>query len=293
MLDPQRVLIATVAEDRQPYTAEAVCLFRSLRGLGGELAGARAVAYLVGSIDPVIEGQLSALEVAIRVVPRLEPRCPHANKLHMLDGCEDCDYLVALDTDTVVARDFSAYVQGSSVRARPAGKDPISLDQWRALFAHFGLEMPQARYVTSHDAGETIPYFNSGVLIVPGEHILPLREAWLRYVRALLDAYEQFPDIAEYRAFTDQIALPLALTEARLPYCALPLEMNFLAHTRVHPAMGPELLSPYILHHHHGLLPDGKLKHTGYLNIDAAINRVNAATSSPVPSARTLEEGTP
>jgi hypothetical protein len=52
----------------------------------------------------------------------------------------------------------------------------------------------------------------------------------------------------------------------------------------VHPAMEPERLSPYILHHLHSMLPDGTLKHSSYDNINATIDAVNAAISTPTPS---------
>ena len=53
---------------------------------------------------------MADLGVTIEVVEPVDPRCPQANKLRMLETTEDCDYLVALDTDVVVARDFSPYI---------------------------------------------------------------------------------------------------------------------------------------------------------------------------------------
>lgn len=284
MCDPERVLIASVVENREPCITETLCLFRSLRRLGGTLAHARATAYFVGDADPRIIEQLADLNVATKVVSTIEPRCPHANKIHMLDEVDDCDYLVALDNDVVIARDFAAFIRGQSVRARPAGRDPMTLDQWRALFTHCGLQLPSARFLTSYDMAETIPYFNSGVLIVPQEHMSPLSKAWRHFVRVVLDAYDSFPDIAQYAFYTDQVALPLALTAAQVPYCALPLEMNFLPYAEVHPAMEPKHLSPYILHHLHSIQPDGTLKHSSYDNVNATIDAINAAISTPTPS---------
>jgi hypothetical protein len=48
---PERVLVATVAEDREPYAREVVYLFKTLHRFGGHLRRARRIAYFVGSAD--------------------------------------------------------------------------------------------------------------------------------------------------------------------------------------------------------------------------------------------------
>ena len=76
------------------------------------------------------------------------------------DEDEDFDFLVCLDTDIIIADDFSLFFDESKVCAKPVDQDPLTIDSWKKLFAYFGLEMPQERYLTSFHMKETIPYFN-------------------------------------------------------------------------------------------------------------------------------------
>ena len=280
LVSPERVLIAVVAEDREPYTSEVVYLFKTLDHFGGDLSRARRVAYFVESADSLSTERLADLGVTIKIVESVDIRCPHANKLQMLDTTEDCDYLVALDTDLVITRDFSAYIQGSGIAAKPAGRTRLSEDQWRKLFEYFDLEMPLARFLTTARLQETIPYFNSGVLVVPKKHLSALRSEWSSFIGKLLDAYSDLPDVGEQRHFTDQFALTLALASAKLPFRALPLEMNFPTDRRVHAALEPRRLTPYILHYHHRLSPTGDIQFCAYEEVNTVIAEVNACLRS-------------
>jgi hypothetical protein len=273
---PERVLVATVAEDREPFARETVYLFKTLHHFGGSLSRARRVAYFVGSADSPSTGALADLGVTVKVVEPVDARSPYANKLRTLDSAEDCDYVLVLDTDVVVTGDFSVFIQGSSVAAKPAGRIRLTLEQWARVFEYFGLEMPQARYLTTARLDETIPYFNDGVVLVPRDYVEPLRAAWGAFIGKLLDAYPELPGIAEHPVFITEFSLALALASAKLPFRALPLGMNFPTDRRVHPALEPRRIAPYILHHHHRLSPDGELLPCHYDEVNAVIAEVNA-----------------
>jgi hypothetical protein len=274
---PTRVLVATVAENRSPFVQEVEFLFRSLRRFGGNLSHAPGVVYFVGSADPAAVERLAALGVTTKVVEPFDDRCPHANKIRMLQTEKDFEYLVALDPDIVVARDFSAYIVGASVAAKPVDDERLTLEQWEGLFTRFGLALPPARYTTSFTMAETISYFNSGVLVVPRDHVEPLAAAWGLFVRWLLDTSADVPSLFEHHLFrkSDQFAFALALAEARLPFRALPLEMNFPTHHAIHPALEPHRVKPYLIHHHHRVSRTGEVLPCSYETADAAIADVN------------------
>jgi hypothetical protein len=280
LVKPERVLVATVAEDREPHAGEVVCLFKTLQHFGGALSRARRIAYFVGSANSPSATRVADLGVTIKLVEPADARCPHANKLRMLDPAEDCDYLVALDTDVVIARDFSAYIQGSSVAAKPAGRTRLSEDQWRKLFHSFDLEMPQARYLTTARLQETIPYFNTGVVLVPQKHLSILRSEWQSFIGKLLDA--ELPDLGVERlVFTDQVAFSLALASARLPFRGLPLWMNFPTDRCVDPTLEPQKVDPYILHYHHLRSHQGEILDCPYDEVNTIIAQINARLRSP------------
>jgi hypothetical protein len=282
-VDPERVVVATVAEDREPFAGEAVYLFTTLHHFGGELSRARRVAYFIGSAASPSARALAELDVAVEVVEPVDARSPYANKVRMLHAPADCDYLVTLDTDVVVTRDFSVFLQGSSVAAKPAGRIRLTLEQWRDVFDHFGLELPQARYFTTARIDETIPYFNDGVVITAAAHVAPLRAAWESFVGKLLDAYPDLPGIAENPVFITEFSLALALAAAKLPFRALPLALNFPTDRRVHAALEPERVAPYILHHHHRLTPAGELMPCHYEHVNAVIAEVNDCLRATAP----------
>jgi hypothetical protein len=272
-----RVLVATVAENRSPFVHEAEFLFRSLRRFGGNLSDAPGVVYFVGSADPEAVERLADLGVATEVVEPFDERCPHANKIRMLESAQDFEYLVALDPDIVVARDFSAHIMGASVAAKPVDDERLTLEQWEELFARFGLTLPPARYTTSFTMAETISYFNSGVLVIPREHVQPLAGAWGLFVHRLLEMTANVPSVYEHHLFrrSDQFALALALAETTLPFRALPLEMNFPTHHAIHPALDPHRVDPYLIHHHHRVSRTGEVLPCSYATADAAIADIN------------------
>lgn len=274
-VDPNRVVVATVAEDREPFASETLYLFATLNRFGGELRRARRVAYFVGSAASAAAQALSSLDVEVEVVEPVDGRSPYANKVRMLHTPPDCDYLVTLDTDVVVTRDFSLFVRGSSVAAKPAGRIRLTLEQWQSVFDYFGLELPQARYFTTARIDETIPYFNDGVVVTAAEHVPALRREWQAFIGKLLDAYPDLPGIAEHPVFITEFSLALAVAAAKLPHRALPLAMNFPTDRRVHAALEPERVAPYILHHHHRLTPDGELMPCHYEHVNAVIAEVN------------------
>jgi len=280
MAASKRVLVACVAENTPRFHHEVTYLFKSLRYLGGRLADAQAIAYFVDSVNAEVTATLAALNVAVQIVDRLDERCLHANKIQMLEDTADYDYLVALDTDIVIARDFSAQLIGHSIAAKPADSDPLTHAEWKTLFGHFNLPLPETRFLTSFNLSLTIPYFNSGVLVIPRIWVSPLRTLWREYTGRLLDAYGELAPLEKHRFFTDQIALSLALARGEIPFRELPLEMNFPIHYPVHDALEPTRIEPLLLHHHHVWSDSTNLPDCHYENINQDIRRIHTVLSS-------------
>lgn len=270
------VLIACVSEPHDPWASETVEMFRTLRTFGGHLANAHARAYIVGGPDATLRRDLQALDVSVETADVIDPAHPHVNKLAMLSPPDaGIRWLVALDTDVLIARDFSAHLGGSSIRACVADVDPLTAEQWHLLFARFGLRTPTTSGRTTVTWEETHGYFNSGVLVIPTELIVPLRDAWLRWIRTL-QAGDHLQAVGAPHFYTDQYALTLALAETGLPFDPLPLEMNVPMHSRIHSKHRPHTREPYLLHHHHHPRDTrGRLLPTGYRRLDAAISRIS------------------
>jgi hypothetical protein len=279
---PGRIRVAAVAENREPYRREIELLFASLRMLGGSLARAEAVAYFIPSVEAQRESRLGDLGVDVRVADFPCPGFPYLNRLCTLERADDCDWLVVIDTDAVVAKDFSAELREPAILARAAYSCPLGLDEWESLFGFFGLDLPLARMTMLHDLTETVPYFNVGGLFIPGRHVQALRDAWLDTTEAILSEEARFANVTRHRRVLDQLAFTVALFRAGLPHAEVPVELNLSTHPALHPSLDPGRLEPFVIHHHHRLYPDRQIMPSGYEQLDKAITRVNKALDGPL-----------
>ncbi len=295
--------VAAVVDDRPPYSDDAVYLFASLEVFGGRMRRARRRAYVVGGASPSTRRRLADLGVDVRDVPPVDARFRFANKLAMFDAEAKAatGLLVALDTDIVVAGDFAAYLDGALVQAKPPDGDPLGIETWTELFALFGLAVPPERHPTSLLPGWTHAYFNTGVVMVPGQMLRPLHDRWRHFVRALIERRDALHGVADalrghiperpgataddvaHLYYADQWAFALARHDLGLPYAVLPLALNFPTIYRddqepgryVRERFGPHAVTPLLLHHHHRVA--GGLPPTGYAEPDRVIERVNDA----------------
>lgn len=192
------IVIPCVGENNDEHFLKIFTLLKSIKLCGGTLSyQAVPVACFIDSVDSSFKERLAALGVETHVVERFDKRCPHANKLRMLEEEKDYDILVALDIDVVVAKDFSKYLEPDCISAKVVDYNPLTSDAWQQLFAFFGLSYPTERYVTTFtcEPKPIVPYFNSGVIIIPQKYVRPLRDARGKYVIGLLNAYSRLsPD---------------------------------------------------------------------------------------------------
>lgn len=268
------VTIAAVSENTQKMLREAHLLFYSLRSFGGALSQANAILYVVDSM-PTETSSFEKLGVELKQVATIDPRSPHSNKIHMLLDKYDTDWLVAMDIDTVITGDFTMHLREPVVSAKIVDGNPLSEELWHRLYGYFDLTLPSERYLSHFHARDSNPYFNSGVLLIPGAQRAVLGVAWLELVTEVMAIYALEPEIAKQAFFTDQFAFALALTKTGLAYRTLPLEMNFPTHMPVHPMFVPDDFCPLVLHHHHKISALGKLEHCDYPVVNTLIDRIN------------------
>jgi len=307
-----RIAVASVAEGGAG-ARELVPLFASVALMGGRLAAARRVAFVVGDVPPDLAAALAALDVEVRVAAVVEPRFRLANKLTMLaELAGEADVLVGLDPDTVVTGDPTGHLAPDLVQAKQPDGDLLTLDDWAELFARVGLTLPAHRLRTSLEPGWTHAYFNTGVLMLPGAALARLHDRWLHYIRVLIDDEAVASGIGARLAdrvphppgatepgreglyFAEQWAFAMARHDLALPYAVLPLALNFPVITRddqrpgayIDERLTPEAVTPLVIHHHHRL--EGGIPSTGYRRPDEVIARANrvlaphlAAAASP------------
>jgi hypothetical protein len=277
------VTVRTVAECDRNSVVEALALVRSLRAFGGGQAEARCEIHFVERL-PTEAGAFEELGAILRTVERLDPRCPHANKLQMLYPVET-EYLLAVDCDVVVAADFSPQLIGGAVASAVDFGDWMVPGGWAELLEAAGIPHPHQRLLTTRLRQETIHYPNSGVFVVPGREVDPLREEWEARLREILDrAGERSWWGDKQRYFADQISCALANHSGRFPTRVLPLEMNWLLKFDDLPAeLGALRRRPILMHSIHRMdFESGHLLPSPYPGCQEAIERYNSLLD-PVP----------
>jgi len=252
-MNPERILITCQGPNKEPYKTEMEFLFKSLNRYGGKLINSQKVACFTEEPDQLLKEKLENLGVKIKKVDAIDNRSPYSNKIQMLslEKSEDFDVLVALDSDVVISNDFTKYIDLNNFRAKPVDQDPFSMENWETIYEYFGVELPQDRYLTSFYKTETIPYYNSGVLLIPRKYLSPLYDTWKNFVEKLLNSYNEIPEIKKHSFFTDQISLSLALAFLKIPQNPLPIEMNFPTNYKIHEYFKPEKVEPFLIHYHH------------------------------------------
>jgi tetratricopeptide (TPR) repeat protein len=275
-----KILIGcTVKEKNLEYVnLETDYLFRTLNEFGGKLSDTKKIACFTENPDSALKNSLDTQQVEIRIAESLNKNYQYENALLVLqEGIkENVDVIVMLDSDVVIAKDFSSFLSDSKILIKPEDRDPFTLDEWKELFNLFNVPFPKERFYTSCSGQETIPYFNIGVVIIPKKYALQLLKEWRFFIKEILEKKSLLPEnFSKNLFFITQIAFALALIKSKFPYDALPLSMNYPYSGTVHPSENPESLDPFVIHHHHCILEDGNLMHCPYENINVKIDKIN------------------
>lgn len=280
----ERTVVATVTEAEDPYARDTLLLFRSLRVFGGQMANCRAIAHVVERVDSSFRAALAELGVEVRVVSRVNGTHRTANKLRMLLDDPEADWLLAVDNDIVVVRDFAAMVFGEAFAGCPIDDFRYRRSDWAHYQELAGVSAQPTRMVPTRPVrGEIeVPLaFHGGVQLIPGRMVAAMGDAWLSGIeRAPLDLAESpgdgwAPYMQQQILEDDQPSLTRAVLGLGVPWRLMPLSMNVPTHTPIHPAHDPEHLEPMLIHHHHRRDEVGRLLYGSHACLNRAIDRVN------------------
>jgi hypothetical protein len=275
---------ACVSESAPEWFERTFSLVLSIRRLSGSLAGAPVVVYFLDDPNARFASSLEGLGATVRVVARVDPDYPYANKLRIFEaGAEPgTDLLVALDCDTVVVGDFAALLPTKAVGVKPADRDFLRDEDWQCIFRELGIQVPARDCFTTSLNQRTYPYFNSGVVTVPSAMCRRLYDLWAEYTDAVASVRRRHPEIRRLRLYAEQVSLACALQAGELPVRRLPTSMNFPAHLDVHRDHLPSGLPPKIVHHHGRTDGHGFLLATRYEGANDLIDRFNEERSEAI-----------
>lgn len=279
------ILVACTAENSDSWYREVYDLVLSVRRFGGSLRDAPFVACFVDGVEPRYAKGLAELGADVEVVPRFDPRNPPSNKLGMLDVARsrDAEVLLMMDTDIVVVGDLSRYLVPGSVTVKPENADPYGPDVWRAVYRELGIAEPARSMVTTSSSQVSHPYFNTGVLFVPGEWCGRLRDAWAANVHACLDLYQRRPGLVPpaEEHWTNQVAFALTMVAEGIPQADLPVAGNLSTTAQVSPLFAHQVTPPFALNYHNEIDAEGYLFRSPNARLNPlldAFNRELAAT---------------
>jgi hypothetical protein len=255
----------------------------TLTTLGGQDPGSLAV-HLVEGCAPELRRSLDALGVRTASVGRIDPRNPPSNKLAQFASplLGEAGFRALCDCDLAFCADISPWARGDRIRAKIVDLARFSLGDWERILTAAGLRSagaggdPIGAAVTTLDGEAAIPtYCNGGMLLVPGPAFEALAEAWPWWDRWVLERREL---LGRIRYHVNQVSFALACLSAGLEIDHLPPEFNLPTHV---PRLLPhfEGIEPRVLHFHRRLDPEGRLRPTGVVSIDARIEAVNSLIS--------------
>lgn len=223
----------------------------------------------------------SHMNVDLRFMPSADPELhfkPHykqGNKIIAACQPRSSMHSVFLDTDIAIAKPFDVNLiaQPGCVGVVPEGrftwgKNPLA---WEAVYAKFGIAVPEERVTLSRSRLTAIPYFNAGVISFPTDS--RFAELWMDTARAV----DADASIAGRRPWLDQIALPVAIARAGLAIDVLDIIFNLSLSRKledpekdVRETEGMDRADGHILHFHQPKFISG----TRYVSdVDAALRR--------------------
>ena len=206
----------------------------------------------------------------MRRVARVSTITPPLNKLAQLTSSElySADVVILCDCDLAFAGDIRSVVSLSCVGGRVTGYPNPTLEVWRRLLAETKLNAgPIADCAVE---GSTIHQnLNGGLLTIPKEQFLVLRESWPRWASWL----ENRIYLLDRWAFhIDQVSFALACIENNILISHLPVAYNYPAQIKDR-LIGDS--TPLVLHYHNSVDASGLIQRTGQPIVDAVIDRLN------------------
>ncbi len=208
-----RVLFCCVIEPKIAWINAAVLLVRSIRQYGAAFASSPFL--LIVNSDNDTTSNVSLIdEKQLYIIKQPRQIYPYSNKISALDAVDlfNFDYMVMLDHDTLVLNlsDLTDYLV-QKVHARKNLK--------HGLRHGLGKNYIQAFTGLGLNSWKRVPYFNSGVVIVPRRYCKILNQCWMGWTNSLLSSFLG-------SVLIEQVGFGIAIHDAKIPYDYLPQKYN-------------------------------------------------------------------
>jgi MoaA/NifB/PqqE/SkfB family radical SAM enzyme len=201
-----RVVVSCLLDNDEGDFLRLANFVTTAAAFGGAMRAARFIARVAGEVPPALERALGARGMEVRTAPAGE-RYGYA----ALELDDDLDVLVVVPVETLVAGDFSDFIQDDAIGVVHDPAESVSVAEMSEMLRRFSLP--------AGTAGDGI--FSAEVLTVPGKHVRALARAWREYAAALREPGRDasVPPVPGARA--ELIAFNLALRSLRAPLSVL------------------------------------------------------------------------
>ncbi|TJV24020.1 MAG: sulfotransferase [Mesorhizobium sp.] len=196
------------------WEAKALLLAASLRRWCGDgidlVAGVPTPPEVWGVLSKETEGELKSL--GVRQEPITNPwgmEFSHANKIGCLRIAVDRPVIAFLDSDILcLGKPDFTHPGHNGVRIKLADAVPFENDVevWRQIYEICGVRFPDIRYPMTATCQYSLPFYNSGVMIVESRFAGQLADEW-EGMSTKIRCAEGLPD---RRLWSDQLGLAVA-----------------------------------------------------------------------------------
>jgi hypothetical protein len=263
-LTAQDFLVGCVVENDPQLLGQALRLVQSIRWFGGEMADARVRICVVGELGRSFRQEFERYGAEVRIVSRLQNHHRVANQPQLFPEVWETDreMLLLLACDTVVVQDPLPWMRRGSFQAKIAPLPTVTPEVFERIFHHYALPLPAREHVNSFAGTPTIPYCNSGMILLPAHLARRILPVWSDYNQRLAGEPEILHPCERQ---SHQASLSLALAACPVPFAEAPAELNFqLNLSQLPPPEGFFAVDPAILHYYDRADPEGYLLHTPY-----------------------------
>lgn len=271
----KRTAFVCVAENSDKYLAQAVRLLQSIRWFGGRLRGVDVYVCVIdeGTIASEWVSALERYNAIVHRISRYSPKSPHSNKLQAftIDALKQYKNVVLLDCDTLLLDDITDAVSGVDFAAKIADGATAPHAMLQTVFDFFEIPIPPQNQKTTVTKEDSIPYFNSGVLMFSQSAWQEIGRFWRQYNDQLI---ENMHLLGERAFFCDQVSLAVAVVASSIDARVLPSQFNFPMHL-IDQMNEEDIVRPHILHYHDMVDNSGFLHTVQSELVQSAVDQFN------------------
>ncbi|GAW37382.1 hypothetical protein RA2_04465 [Roseovarius sp. A-2] len=273
-------VISFVVDEGPKFQIQAWLLLHNLDRLALSPETAILLSHC-GRLSPEVQRKAKRHGAWVGQVARFgEGPAAYCNKLQQLDAVlgSGAQQAVLCDTDLGFLSDPCQFAMAGVIRAKPVDHPNPSPQLLRQIldlagFIEARLDVLPDFALSEHTDRTHALNCNGGLYVLPTDLLRRLAPVWHHWARFCLD---QALLLGDRTIHSDQLGFCLAMLDLELPFAPLETEKNFPLHFPAREYANHQSCAPQVLHYHHKIQSDGRIKAPGVAALDAEVARFNA-----------------